>query len=479
VSEAPQTEWSGRAYRDVGKGWVASTPIISGHRLLGVLFNDSAISGSALNTGRQHLLALYCRLLGNLIVQKRAEQTMLANEERLSAIMRMVGDVLWSLDSQTLAPVFLSPHVEILFGRHLYEFFEDPRLWLDVILPDDMEEARQFYDRLRQGSPDSIVYRIRRPDGEQRWMSVSGRLLSKGEESGSLLEGIASDVTDQRIAEESARKDMGLHRAPIAERHEGFALMASGIAHDINNLVGGVLGNVSLAIDELQGKDGCESILESLEVVRRTGERAAEFSRQLLLYSGRARHARHPLELEEIVKEAVDSLRAQVGNDMELKTDFSGNIPILHGDAAQIRTILGSLLTNAREALAGCSRGMITVRTGVTLHNPLALQRTFLGAEIRAGSYAYMEVSDNGSGISEDVLPRIFDPYFTTRASHRGLGLALVQGIARSHGGAVSVSSYPGRDTRFTVVFPIETAPGGLIKNDRTAGSDDLPGGHP
>jgi signal transduction histidine kinase len=90
-----------------------------------------------------------------------------------------------------------------------------------------------------------------------------------------------------------------------------------------------------------------------------------------------------------------------------------------------------------------------------------------------------MEVSDNGSGISEDVLPRIFDPYFTTRASHRGLGLALVQGIARSHGGAVSVSSDPGRDTRFTVVFPIETAPGGLIKNDRTAGSDDLPGGHP
>ncbi len=460
VNVAPQTEWSGRAYHDVGKGWVASTPIISGQRLLGVLFNDAAITGSALDKGKQHLLALYCGLLGILVVQKRAEQAMRANEERLSSIVRSVEDVLWSLDSRTLAPVFLGPHVEPIFGRQLHEFFEEPRLWLEVVHPDDAEAARQFYERLREGSRDSITYRIQRPDGGQRWMNVAGRRLSTGEESGFLLEGIARDITDRRNAEEAARLALGRERLRQEEKLERLDLMASGIAHDINNLVGGVLGNVSLAIDELQGKEDCRSILESLELVQRTGERAAEFTRQLLLFSGKGRPSRHPLDFGGIVTEAVDSLRLQVAGEIEIQTVLSSDRPPVQADASQVRGMIGSLLANAREALAGRGGGIITVRSGAIQIGALALQERFPGAKMRPGSYAQVEVSDNGTGIPEEVRPRIFDPYFTTKAHHRGLGLALVHGIARVHGGAVSVSSEPGRDTRFTVVLPAEVAPG-------------------
>ena len=159
------------------------------------------------------------------------------------------------------------------------------------------------------------------------------------------------------------------------------------------------------------------------------------------------------LDLNELVEEMGRLLEVSVSKKTSLRYDLAGGLPTVDADAAQIRQVVMNLITNASEAI-GEEGGTITLRTGVVRADREYLAGTYLNEDLPAGSYVYLEVADTGCGLDEKAKARLFDPFYTTKFTGRGLGLAATLGIVRGHRGAVKVHSEPGKGTDFRVLLP-------------------------
>lgn len=259
---------------------------------------------------------------------------------------------------------------------------------------------------------------------------------------------IGRDVTEIRAAR---RKELQL-RAQMehAQKLESLGVLAGGIAHDFNNLLTGVLGNASLALMSLPPSAPGRSELEAIEAA---SQRAADLCRQMLAYAGKGRFVVRPLDLSELVRDMVSLLRVSISKRATLKLDCAEGMPAVEGDATQLHQVLMNLVINASDAF-GDQDGVITVATGVMECDPAYLQGTFVDDELPAGTFAFLEVSDNGRGMDAATKSKIFDPFFSTKRLGRGLGMAAVLGIVRGHRGAIKVYSEVGKGTSVKVLFP-------------------------
>jgi signal transduction histidine kinase/streptogramin lyase len=241
-------------------------------------------------------------------------------------------------------------------------------------------------------------------------------------------------------------------RIQQAQRLESLGVLAGGVAHDFNNLLVGVLGEASLALSDLPvGSSGRQHV----ERIERAALRASELTSQMLAYSGRGRFIVLPVALEDLVEEVQELLGSVIPRAITVTLDFPQHLPMVAGDPSQLRQVVMNLLTNAADAI-GTRPGLIRVAAGTrtlrTGDNGTAHQPGALG--LAPGDYVWLEVRDDGVGMDADTLARIFDPFFTTKPAGRGLGLAAVQGIVRSHGGRILVTSQPEVGTTFTLLFP-------------------------
>ena len=268
----------------------------------------------------------------------------------------------------------------------------------------------------------------------------------------------------QRLAQELVEREQNARRAAQASeaqsRHvqklESIGVLAGGIAHDFNNLLHVVLGNADIALSNLTAESLAREPLE--EVVRAT-LRAADLTRQLLAYSGKGAFVVSHLDLSTEVREMATLLRTSISKQATLAWELTSNLPAVSADPTQIRQIVMNLITNASDAL-GEAGGIITLRTGVTRLEDLEHQR--FGAPLQGeepveqskGPLVYLEIGDDGAGMSPDTLSRIFDPFFSTKFAGRGLGLAAVMGIVRSHRGLIRIRTEPGGGTAFRILFP-------------------------
>jgi len=218
-------------------------------------------------------------------------------------------------------------------------------------------------------------------------------------------------------------------------------VLAGGIAHDFNNLLHVVLGNADLARLHLPTANPARDHLD--EVVRAT-QRAAELTQQLLAYSGRGAVETRRLNLSEEVRDMATLLRTAISKQAALVWDLASDLPAISADPTQLRQVVMNLITNASDALGEAS-GTITLRTG-------------RAEDPRAGSgphdFVFLEVSDTGCGMDSGTLQRIFDPFFSTKFSGRGLGLAAVMGIVESHNGHIRIRTGPGEGTTFRILLP-------------------------
>lgn len=245
---------------------------------------------------------------------------------------------------------------------------------------------------------------------------------------------------ERRHAEEERRQLES--RLEQSQKFESLGILAAGIAHDFNNLVMAMMGRVQIALNELpEGSPGRSSLLD----IELAAGRATELCRQLLAYSGRGRFVMETVNLNRLVKEMAQILEAAVADTVELRLELTPDLPKLEAAATQIRQIVMNLILNASDALGGAV-GCVTVRTGKgTASGPngdTSDQRIFV------------EVADTGCGMDKETQARIFDPFFTTKAEGRGLGLAAIEGIVRSHHGTIELESEPGFGTTFRVYFP-------------------------
>jgi PAS domain S-box-containing protein len=332
------------------------------------------------------------------------------------------------------------------------------------------------------------------PDGQPvgfRWLirdvTDQERLARQIRSLNAELESRVAERTDDltaahRLSEDLLYREQAARRAAEASeaqsRHvqklESIGVLAGGLAHDFNNLLHVVLGNADIALSRLSKRSPARDPLE--EVVRAT-IRAADLTRQMLAYSGKGAFVVSHLDLSNEVREMATLLRTAISKQASLVWELAQDLPPVNADATQIRQIVMNLITNASDSLHDAS-GTITLRTGVVEReqlNDARFGRSVGDEEVpREGDnpFVYLEVSDTGAGMTPDTLNRIFDPFFSTKFSGRGLGLAAVMGIVRSHHGLIRIRTEPGQGTRFRVFFPAVSGNAGKTERPSAARSE-------
>ncbi len=259
---------------------------------------------------------------------------------------------------------------------------------------------------------------------------------------------LAYDVTRLRLEQEAALAVE--RRLRDAQKLESLGVLAGGIAHDFNNLLTTMLGQASLLRLDLPASSPMQDSLASIETA---ATRAADLCQQMLAYSGCARSALRHLDLGALVEETARLARASLGRDARLVLELTPGLPPVYGDSIQLRQIVMNLVINSSDAL-GDRPGTITVTTGLIHADRPLLDTSLLGAGLPAADYCLLEVADTGCGMTPETLAHIFEPFYTTKFTGRGLGLSAVLGIVRSHHGTLQVESAPGQGSRFRLLLP-------------------------
>ncbi|MCU0617548.1 MAG: response regulator [Gemmatimonadaceae bacterium] len=391
-------------------------------------------------------------------------------EERLRLAVEATGAGVWDTHADAGEP-FVSPHIEALLGYAPLQTPRALRALLRHVVADDRPRVLERLRRARAtGAPFTIDCRVTNTRGQIRWVHLRGRFIDTPSRTAPRSIGTIVDITSEfeanearleaarthsleelRRAEQQAQRDAQMHHA---QKLESLGLLAGGIAHDFNNLLVGVLSNASLALLDLEERSPVRGIVLDIE---RTAQRAADLTRQLLAYSGKGRFVVESLDLSALAREMSQLLRTVVSKDATLHLELDEALPPIEGDATQLRQVIMNLITNASDALSG-RPGTIAIRTGQGL--PVARDDTMtFGEACTSNEVVWLEVSDSGIGMTRDVAERIFDPFFSTKFTGRGLGLAATLGIVRGHHGAITLETTPGQGTRLRLCFPTLRAP--------------------
>lgn len=291
---------------------------------------------------------------------------------------------------------------------------------------------------------------------ETQWKSKSGelvdvRIIAKLKDRNDIGAGIVASVIDireeKKWEEEKKRTEERLNQL---QRIQSLETLAGGVAHDFNNILMAMIGSAELALQELSESSPIRAYLQDLITA---GKRGAELANQMLIYAGKRKFVSGKISLNSLIMDMEKLLRAVISKKIVLKIELAQNIPIILGDPTQISQIVMNLVINASEAI-GERSGIIIIRTGAVVCSKDYVETMFLPGEIEEGLYVTLEISDNGCGMDSNTMKRIFEPFFTTKFTGRGLGLASVLGIVRSHRGGIKVYSEVGKGTTFKVFLP-------------------------
>ncbi|MFO7653453.1 MAG: PAS domain S-box protein [Candidatus Krumholzibacteriia bacterium] len=383
----------------------------------------------------------------------RHERALQASEERFRTIFDNSPVGIAIVDTSDLRFVQVNPRLREMLGYDEEELLQ-MRVG-DVTAPEDLALETPQIRRVVRGELDSytIEKRYRRKDGSYMWSRLTTALISLEEGTSPYALGIIEDISEQRRAEDERRRlDEQVQQT---QKLESLGILAGGIAHDFNNLLMAILGNADLARHDLTPQAPGRSYLDDII----TGaQRAADLCRQLLAYSGKGRFVVQDVDVNEILGEMTHLLDVSLSKKARLRLELAGDLPGVHADPTQLRQVILNLITNASEALEDGS-GTIRLATGAVACGPDDLRQTFAGDDLPPGQYVFLEVSDTGVGMDAETLRRIFDPFYSTKFAGRGLGLAAVLGIVRSHRGGIEVTSEPGCGTRFRVLLPALARP--------------------
>ena len=400
-----------------------------------------------------------------------ALEALTASERRYRTLAEALPQLVWTSQPDGRRDYFSRQWVEY---TGIPEEEQLGLAWLDkVVHPEDRERVRERWVAAVQGRSDyDLELRILRADGQYRWFK--GRATPVRDDGRTVRWfGTCTDITDIVEARETLRRSREeLERlvaertrsladandrlsAEIAERErteeellqaqklEAVGQLTSGVAHDFNNLLTGVLGNLELLECRLNSQES----LRRLRAARSAAERGARLTHQLLAFSRKQRLAPTPLDLNQLVGEASDMLFRTIGATVRIETVLTEGLWPALVDPTQTELVLLNLAINARDAMP--EGGRLTIRTA-------NVSRGEAPADLAPGDYVLISVSDTGEGMSEELLRRAIEPFFTTKEPGKGsgLGLSMVHGVATQSGGGLHIDSRLGRGTTVNVYLP-------------------------
>lgn len=328
--------------------------------------------------------------------------------------------------------------------------------------------TKVFNDCAKKGISYDEEMEIITINGRRVWVKIIGEPVKNDTGKIIKVQGAFQDITERKRAELNQNRLEAQSRQ--LQKSESLGRMAGAIAHHFNNQLGVVIGNLEMTLsDQTLGVEQIANLTAAIEA----SHRAAQMSAQMLTYLGQSFDRYKPLNLCETCLECLPMLQAVMPGNVALETAFSSPGPTITGDPNQIQQVLTNLLTNAWEA-SGNNQGAISlnIKTVTPAEIPAA-QRFPLGWQPRDPAYACLEVTDTGCGIAYEDIEKIFDPFFTSKFMGRGMGLPVVFGIVKAHGGIVTLESRQNIGSTFRIFFPVceEDAP---RRPDKTQHEEDV-----
>jgi PAS domain S-box-containing protein len=378
------------------------------------------------------------KLRAELAERIRAEEALRESEARFRSLANTVAAVIWTSGPDTVLD-FFNQYATDFTGRAAEKLAGNG--WQEVMHPEDRQLRYPAFRKLIAAHvPYQAEYRARRADGEYRWLldTATPRFIGEGGFAGYV--GIAIDITDLKRNQEQLL---------ATQKLESLGVLVSGVAHRFNNLMGTIIAEADLAASDIPQDSPA---YDSVSHINTTAMKVSEIVALLSAYAGGSANGPvAPVSVSQVVEETHRLFMATSLIKVPVTVDVSANLPLIRADISQIRQVVMNLLTNACEAIQGHDGAVsvLTSRMTVRIGEEQADQRA-----LPPGEYVRLEVTDTGCGIAEAARPRIFDPFYSTRALGRGLGLAAVQGIVRSLGGAIRVQSAVNRGSTFEVLVP-------------------------
>ena len=375
--------------------------------------------------------------------QKKREEERLLNEKRLLQIQEIahIGTYEYNLKTDEL---WWSDEAYRIFGISDKKEITLEK-YLEYVHPDDADRLKALSE---VGQEDYYVeYRIIRPDGEIRYIStfVGKHEYRDGERY--LIRGTAQDITEQKLMEQERNQlESRLHHS---QKMETIGTLAGGVAHDINNILGIIIGNTELCLDDVPEWNPAYANLQ--EVVKAV-LRAKKVIRQLLTFSRNIDIKKEPIDIVSVVEDSLKFLRSTISATVTIEKQINITNPNIIADPTQIKQIILNICANSAQAMEA-KGGLIKIKMeNITVNHSQENEDDVLAN----GEYIKIVIMDDGPGIAPAIHDKIFDPYFTTKEVGKGsgMGLAVVQGIVKKHKGSINVKSKIGKGAIFTILLP-------------------------
>ncbi len=369
----------------------------------------------------------------------KAEEKLRASESRFRDMVNTIDGIVWEADARTFQFTYTSDQVVRMIGYNKEEW-KLPGFWVDHLHPEDKDWASAYCASCTgRVENHDFEYRFITKDGQTIWLRDLVTVVAEtvdGKEQPKWLRGIMIDVTARKQAE--AYQQQLEEQLRQSQKMEALGTLSGGIAHDFNNMLGIILGNAELLEVTLAGNTKADKYIHALITA---GQRAANLVQQILTFSRMTPEKLKPTDISEVVKEAVIMLRETISSNIDIRLEIDDVGSPIMANENQLHQIVVNLFTNAVQALDG-QKGVIKVH---------------LKSQSEQPDSVCLSVSDTGKGIAKEDLQKIFDPFFTTKkmGEGTGLGLAVLHGIVKSHGGEITVESEPDKGTTFLIYFPV------------------------
>jgi len=374
--------------------------------------------------------------------RKQAEEWLRAGKERYRFLAENMEDIAWTLD-RNFRTTYVSPSIEKMLGFTAEE--RKQQSIEETVTPETLQEIqKRFIEELQRDKEDgvaldrSIIIEVEyyRKDGSTVWMENRVQPIRDSENAIVEMLGVSRDITERKQAEEALLR---------ARKLESLGVLAGGIAHDFNNLMSAVVGNISLARMEI--KPGSKAF-DNLVKAEKASIQTKELTARLITFSKGGGPVKETVSIGDLVKDAVGS--SLKSSDISCKFSISDDILPTEADEKQMKQVIHNVVTNAQEAMAG--QGSINV----SCENADIGEKDTL--TLKDGKYVKISLRDQGPGIPKKDLPKIFDPYFSTKEmgtqKGMGLGLAVSDSIVKRHDGLITVESELGRGTTLSIYLP-------------------------